>query len=291
MSCQIMDGLKISLDIKKDIKQKVANFYKQTNVIPKLAIILGNHPASQIYVRNKISACNEVGILAQSIDATDDLKKIIRVLNKDDSVHGYILQLPLNNNEKPDSYFSLFDVNKDVDVFHPENLGLLMQGRPRFNSCTPYGIQMLLHRSGIKIAGQNIVIINRSLVVGRPLSAMLIQNCDDYANATVTVCHDQTPSKLLKELVLNADIVIVAVGKPGFITADMVRSEQVIVDVGINRIEKDGKSKVVGDVDFESVSKIVRAISPVPGGCGPLTVSSLLDNCLKAAKIQCGVQS
>lgn len=286
MECRLLDGASIAADIRKELRQRVYEFKQATRVTPTLvALVVGNNPASQIYVSKKIAACDEVGILAYKIEVSEDedeLLKCIRRLNNDDSVHAYILQLPLPSGWKPDSYFSAFDPRKDVDVFHPENVGMLVQGRPRFKPCTPHGIQVMLHRSGIKVAGQNVVVINRSNVVGKPLSSMLIQECDDYANATVTVCHDRTPPDLLKTISRTADIVIVAVGKPGFLTGDMIRPGAIVVDVGITRIG----NKVVGDVDFDSVSKIASAISPVPGGCGPMTVAMLLENTLAAAKMQ-----
>lgn len=289
MSCRIIDGSAIAADIRKELRQEVLDFKKTTGVTPTLvALMVGNNPASQIYVQRKIKACDEVGILAYKIEINEDeeyLSKQIRNLNNNDSVHGYILQLPLPLGWNPNKYFSEFNPFKDVDVFNPENIGLLVQGRPRFRPCTPYGIQTMLHRSGIKVAGKRVVIINRSIVVGKPLSSMLIQECDDYANATVTVCHDKTPPDILKSITQDADVVIVAVGKPGFLTADMVKKGSVVIDVGITRVG----NKVVGDVDFENVSKIAGAISPVPGGCGVMTVACLLQNTLVAAKMSLGV--
>lgn len=286
MECRLIDGNAIAADIRKELRQRVAEYKATTGITPTLvALMVGNNPASQIYVQKKIAACDEVGILAYRIEANedeDDLRTHIRRLNNDNSVHGYILQLPLPPGWKPDRYFSEFNPYKDVDVFHPENVGLLVQGQPRFRPCTPHGIQVMLHRSGIKVAGKKVVVINRSNVVGKPLSSMLIQECDDYANATVTVCHDRTPPDLLKSVTQTADIVIVAVGKPGFLTPDMIRPGAVVIDVGITRIG----NKVVGDVDFENVSKVAGAISPVPGGCGPMTVAMLLENTLQAAKYQ-----
>ena len=187
--------------------------------------------------------------------------------------------MPKNLN--PLNYFDLFNPLKDVDVFHPENVGLLVQGRPRFRPCTPHGIQLMLNKSGIKVAGKNVVVINRSNVVGKPLSSMLIQECDDYANATVTVCHDHTPPNLLKNLCLNADIIIVAVGKSGFLTADIVKNGATVIDVGINRVN----GKIVGDADFDKIMELDGNISPVPGGVGPMTVCMLLKNTLEAAKL------
>lgn len=285
----IIDCRTITSNLKIDIANEVKNFKDQTGISPKLtAVIVGDDPASQIYVRNKIKACEQVGILSEVINLRADeriLKETIDKLNADTSVHGYILQLPLPKPLNPFVFFDMIDVKKDVDVFNPENVGLLVQGRPRFKPCTPHGIQMVLYHSGIKVAGKKIALINRSLVIGRPLSSMFIQECDDFANATVSVCHDQTPPELLKDICLSADVIVVAVGKPKFLTEDMVREGQVIIDVGINRID----GKVVGDVDFEPVSRKVEWISTVPNGIGLSTITMLLHNTLLAAKIQLGI--
>lgn len=282
----IINGWSIAEKLKKDLGQRIEDHRKTTGNVPCLtAVIVGDNLASNIYVKNKIKACEEVGICARKINLSShrEIANCIRELNSDNTVHGYILQLPIPDANSSD-FFSLFDPLKDVDVFHPENVGLMVQGRPRFLPCTPRGIQIMLHSSGVRVSGKRVAIINRSNVVGRPLSSMLIQDCDDYANATVTVCHDKTPPNTLKEIVKDADIVIVAVGIPAFITKNMVRCGQVIVDVGINRVVIDGKNKIVGDVDFNSVSEIVDLISPVPGGCGPLTVYVLLENTFTALK-------
>jgi len=285
MECRLIDGNAIAADIRKELRQRVTEYKAATGITPTLvALTVGSNPASQIYVQKKIAACDEVGILAYKVEShedEDDLRAYIRRLNNDDSVHGYILQLPLPPGWKPDSYFSDFNPYKDVDVFHPENVGLLVQGRPRFRPCTPHGIQVMLHRSGIKVAGKKVVVINRSNVVGKPLSSMLIQECDDYANATVTICHDRTPPDLLKSVTQTADIVIVAVGKPGFLTADMIRPGAGVVDVGISRVG----NKVLGDAD-PGIRQVAGWLTPVPGGCGPMTVAMLLENTLAAAQLQ-----
>ena len=292
MNCKIIDGVAIAAEIKREIAEEVKEFYYGYGYVPGLAaIIVGKNPASEVYVSKKMQACGAVGIEPTTcyIPADEDalIEKINR-LNKRKEIHGFILQLPLPTGMNPNKFLDLIDPFKDVDVFNPENVGLLVQHRPRFKPCTPHGIQVMLYRSGIQIAGKRVVVINRSNVVGKPLSSMLIQECDDFGNATVTVCHDKTPPDILKEITLSSDIIVVAVGKPGFLTEDMVKKDQIIVDVGINRIEKDGKLKIVGDVDFESVSKIVGAISKVPGGVGPMTVAMLLKNTLQAAKLQLG---
>lgn len=285
MGCKLIDGKSIAAGIRERLRQEVRNFRSQTGVQPTLvALLVGDNPASQIYVNKKMQAADEVGILSYKVQATsdvDDIQNQIRRLNNDDSVHGYIIQLPLPDGLDPLPFFSRIDPFKDVDVFHPENVGLLVQGRPRFKPCTPHGIQVMLHRSGIQVAGKKVVIINRSNVVGKPLSSMLIQDNDEYANATVTVCHDQTPPGLLKQISLGADIVVVAVGKPGFLTPDMVAEGAVVVDVGITRLN----GKILGDCD-PGVAEKAGWLTPVPGGVGPLTVAMLLENTLAAAKLQ-----
>lgn len=282
MACRLIDGNKIASQIRQEVKQKVSEFKDKNGVIPTLvAIMVGDNPASQIYVGKKFKACEEVGISSYKIqiDASPtELTKVIKRVNDDDTIHGYILQLPLPNGWNSLKYFSQFDPNKDVDVFHPENVGLLVQGAPRFKPCTPHGIQVLLNRSGIKVAGKKVVVINRSNVVGKPLSNMLIQECDDYANATVSVCHDRTPKDLLLSLTKTADIVIVAVGKPSFLTADMLKEGCGVVDVGITRVG----NKIVGDADMD-VRSVADWVTPVPGGVGPMTVAMLLENTLIAA--------
>lgn len=291
MTCRFIDGTATAKNIRKNLVLRVAEFISKTGVVPSLtAIVVGNDPASKIYVKKKMLACQEVGINGQVLHvATEDsdlLKWHLMDLNENQDCHAYILQLPLPKSLFADEYFSLFNPLKDVDVFHPENVGLLVQGRPRFRPCTPHGIQVMLHSNGIKVAGKKVVVINRSNVVGKPLSSMLIQECNEYANATVTVCHDHTPPDLLKEVTKTADIVIVAVGKPGFLTADMVRPGVGVVDVGISRID----GKVVGDVHPE-VYALAEWATPVPGGVGPMTVAMLLENTLTAASLalQCEI--
>jgi methylenetetrahydrofolate dehydrogenase (NADP+)/methenyltetrahydrofolate cyclohydrolase len=288
MSCQIIDGVAIAAEIKREIKLGVRELKEKTGITPTLvAIISGEDLASQIYVNKKMKTCEEVGIISHKISISsefEDIRDTICRLNTDDNVHGYILQLPLSNGLDPRRFFCMFDPIKDVDVFHPENVGMLVQGNPRFKPCTPHGIQQLLRRSGIQVSGKKVCIINRSNVVGKPLSSMLIQECDDYANATVTVCHDRTPPDLLKSVARTADIVVVAVGKPNFLTVDMVKEGVGVVDVGITRIG----NKIVGDV-HPDVYEIASWATPVPGGVGPLTICMLLENTLIAAKLSLGL--
>lgn len=288
MACRIIDGNAIAAQIRAEVKDGVEKFKRKTGITPTLvALVAGNDPASQIYVNKKIKACDEVGILSYRISTSseiEDIRENIFRLNSDDNVHGYILQLPLPNGIDPRQFFCIFDAHKDVDVFHPENVGMLVHGNPRFKPCTPHGIQQLLHRSGIQVAGKKVCIINRSNVVGKPLSSMLIQECDDYANATVTVCHDRTPPDLLRSVTKQADIVVVAVGKPNFLTVDMVKDGVIVIDVGVTRLG----NKVVGDADFEGICKVAGAITKVPGGVGPMTVAMLLKNTLQAAEMLAG---
>lgn len=285
MSCTIIDGSKIANQILSELKSEVTIFKKEFNVTPTLlALKVGNDPASQIYINKKIKACESVGMLGVciSLPAHDDLElellKNIDRFNSDDLIHGIILQLPLPKGFDSTNFTSKINPIKDVDVFHPTNVGCLLQNKPYLKPCTPHGIQVLLKKSGIDTNGKHIVIINRSNIVGKPLSVMLMQD-DEFSNATVTVCHDKTPFDLLKQMTLSADIVIVAVGKPNFLTKDMIRPGCGIVDVGINRLE----NKIVGDV-HEGVLEIADWITPVPGGVGPMTVAMLLQNTLKAAK-------
>lgn len=283
---KFIDGIAIAAQIEKEIKEGVDVFRGRNNRPPCLGVILiSDDPASKVYVNRKQQACERVGI--RSILPTLPIDTIpsnlficLEMLNKNPDVDGILLQLPLPP-EYGDwrNYFSRISPLKDVDVFHPENVGLLVQGRPRFEPCTPQGIREMLTRSGISFKGKHVVVVNRSDVVGKPLSSMLIQDCDQWANATVTVCHDGTPHGTLKGICLSADIIVIAVGKPGFLTADMVSPSQVVVDVGTTRVGK----KLVGDVAPE-VYDIVQYATKVPGGVGPMTVSMLLKNTLQAAE-------
>lgn len=284
-----IDGTAIAAQIEKEIKEGVDAFKVRSGRSPCLAVLLyNNDPASKIYVSRKQKACERVDIhsilYAEPPEKCQALLKfLIPALSKKEDVDGILLQLPL-----PDyygdwrQYFSMINPLKDVDVFHPENVGLLVQGRPRFEPCTPQGIREMLNRTGITFKGKHVVVINRSDVVGKPLSSMLIQDCDQWANATVTVCHDGTPHETLKAICLSADIIVIAVGKPGFLTFDMVSPNQVVVDVGTTRVGK----KLVGDVD-PKVYDIVQWCTKVPGGVGPMTIAMLLRNTLKAAEGRC----
>jgi len=281
---QILDGKMIAEEIRHEIKAEVAALKSERGISPCLAALLvGDDPASQVYVNNKEKACQQVGIESRILrlpeaTTTSELLRHIDQFNADPAVHGILVQLPLPKSCDEQQILDAIDPGKDVDAFHPENVGLLSQGRPRFLPCTPHGVQQILLRSGVQPPGQHVVIVGRSDIVGKPMALMMVQKSAD-ANATVTVVHSQT--KNLAELTRQADILIVAIGKAKFITGSMVKPGAVVVDVGINRLP-DGK--LCGDVDFDTVKEIAGAISPVPGGVGPLTITMLLQNTLAAAK-------
>jgi methylenetetrahydrofolate dehydrogenase (NADP+)/methenyltetrahydrofolate cyclohydrolase len=283
MTATILDGKQLAQQIRSEQTEEIVEFIQNNGVVPCLAaVIVGDDPASEVYVRNKRKACEAVGIDSQlhrlpGNAPTDDLLKLIAKLNKDHEVHGILVQLPLPKQIDASRVLSAVSPAKDVDAFHPENVGRLVQGRPRFLPCTPQGVQQLLVRSGVDVAGQHVVIIGRSDIVGRPLSIMLSQR-GKGADATVTLCHSRTPD--LPAVAKSADILIVAIGQARFVTADMVQPGAVVVDVGINRTD----SGVVGDVDFDAVREVAGAITPVPGGIGPLTIAMLLRNTLSAAQ-------
>ncbi len=283
MTAQILDGKALSQEIRAEIAEQTAEFTRETGGIPCLAAVLvGEDPASQVYVRNKRKACEKAGIesrLHRLPEATTqaELLALVDQLNRDDSVSGILVQLPLPDGLDESQVLDAIDPLKDVDAFHPENVGLMVQNRPRFLPCTPHGIQQMLRRCGIETSGAHVVIVGRSDIVGKPMSIMLMQKSDG-ANSTVTICHSRT--KDLPEVCRQADILVVAIGKAKFLTADMVRPGAVVIDVGINRTE----AGLVGDVDFEAVKEVAGAITPVPGGVGPLTVTMLLHNTLIAAR-------
>ncbi len=290
MAAQLLDGKSIALEIRSEIKTEVTDFVERTGVTPCLAAILvGEDPASQVYVRNKERACEKAGIASQlhrltADTAEADLLALIDQLNNDSSIHGILVQLPLPSHIAETKILDAVHPLKDVDSFHPENVGLVVQGRPRYLPCTPHGVVQILHRCGVEISGKHAVVVGRSEIVGKPLANMLVQRSSNLggtaANATVTVCHSRT--KNLAEITKQADILIAAIGKAKFITADMIKPGAAVIDVGINRTD-DG---LVGDVDFDAALEVAGAITPVPGGVGPLTIAMLLWNTLTAAKTQ-----
>ncbi len=285
MSAQIIDGKGVAARLRKELAEEVSQFREATGVVPHLAAILvGEDPASAVYVRNKQKACEKAGIKStlHRLDAATtqaDLLKLISGLNCDDSVHGILCQLPLPSQIDETTVLDSVTPIKDVDCFHPENVGLMVQGRPRYLPCTPAGCQRLISEAGVETSGAHAVIVGRSEIVGKPMGMMLVQK-GNVANATVTYAHSRT--KNLAEMTRQADILVAAIGKPNFIRGEMVKPGACVIDVGINRVG----DKLVGDVDFDSVVEIAGSITPVPGGVGPMTIAMLLQNTLTAAKLQ-----
>jgi len=285
VTASILDGKALSEQVRAEIARDAADFTRRTGVTPCLAAVLaGDNPASQVYVRSKQKACQQAGMTSQlnrlpEETSTAELLGLIARLNGDAGVHGILVQLPLPKGVDETRVLDAVDPLKDVDAFHAENVGRIVQGRPRFLPCTPHGIQQLLMRSGVTIAGANVVVLGRSEIVGKPMALMLMQRATG-GDATVTVCHSRTRN--LPEVTRQADILIVAIGRAKFVTAAMVKPGAVVIDVGINRTE----AGLVGDVDFEAVKEVAGQITPVPGGVGPLTVAMLLHNTLAAARLQ-----
>jgi methylenetetrahydrofolate dehydrogenase (NADP+)/methenyltetrahydrofolate cyclohydrolase len=283
MTATILDGKKLAKELRSELAEEIIEFIQNNAVVPCLAAVLvGDDPASEVYVRNKRVACEAAGIESQlhrlGADASlDELLQLVAKLNKDRDVHGILVQAPLPSQIDTARVVQAVSPAKDVDAFHPENVGRLVQGRPRFLPCTPHGIRELLVRSGIEIAGQHVVIVGRSDIVGKPLAIMLAQK-GKGGDATVTVCHSRTRD--LPSVTRLADILVVAIGRAKLVTADMVKPGATVVDVGINRAE----TGLVGDVDFDAVREVAGAITPVPGGVGPLTIAMLLRNTLQAAQ-------
>lgn len=296
MTATRLDGKAIAMQIRGEISDEVKAFVAQGKLAPKLAAVLvGDDPASQVYVRNKERACEKAGITSildrmPASTTQAELLRRITELNQDPSVSGILVQLPLPSTNQGGAgvderaVLDAIDPKKDVDAFSPVNVGLLMQGRPQFLPCTPHGIIQLLHRCKIETTGKHVVVVGRSDIVGKPMAMMLAQkdgSCGPQtANATVTLAHSRTLN--LAEVCRTADILIAAVGRPEMIRGEMIREGAVVIDVGINRVD----DRLVGDVAFEEAEKVASAITPVPGGVGPLTIAMLLHNTLSAAKIQ-----
>lgn len=285
MTATILDGKAMAQTIRAEIAEQVTQFTRQSSVTPCLsAVLVGEDPASQVYVRGKRKACEAAGMRSELFTlpvttSTEQLLALVNRLNDDPTVHGILVQLPLPEGIDELQVLDAVRPEKDVDAFHPHNVGLISQGRPRFLPCTPHGIQQLLIRSGIEIEGADVVVLGRSDIVGKPMALMLAQKAAG-ANATVTLAHSRTRN--LPEVCRRGDIVIVAIGRAKFLTADMVKPGAAVVDVGINRTE----AGLVGDVDFDAVREVAGHITPVPGGVGPLTITMLLQNTLTAAKLQ-----
>ena len=288
---KILDGTALAQEIRDEVAGGVKEMVRNHRVTPGLAAVLvGDDPASGIYVRNKRRACDEVGMFSETFlmpaDASQaDVLAQVEQLNRDVRFHGILVQLPLPPQVDEQAVIEAVDPDKDIDGIHPFNMGKLAQGRPDFIPGTPAGIQQILLRNGYDPAGRHVVICGRSNIVGRPLAILLMQR-QDGANATVTVCHTRT--KDLARFTRQADILVAAMGQPRAITADMVKEGVVVIDVGINRVDDPSRRRgyrLVGDVDFEGVSEKAEAITPVPGGVGPMTIAMLLVNTLTAARI------
>ncbi len=286
----ILDGKKTAAAIRAQLTKQVADFVAERRVQPCLAAVLvGDDPASQVYVRNKQTACQSVGIDSRLVRLADDVAQVallqtIAELNVDPQVHGILVQLPLPRHLNTQEILDSVNPDKDVDCFHPDNVGRLVQERPRFLPCTPHGVLQILRAYQLTTAGKHVVVVGRSEIVGKPMAALLVQKHGplgpDYANATVTICHSR--SNNLDQVLSQADIVIAAVGQPKMIRGEQLRPGVVVIDVGINRTE----GGLVGDADFDSCQQKASAITPVPGGIGPLTVAMLLENTLCAARLQ-----
>jgi methylenetetrahydrofolate dehydrogenase (NADP+)/methenyltetrahydrofolate cyclohydrolase len=290
MVAKIIDGNKIAAEIRSEIAAGAKKLQTEKGIIPGLAVVLvGEDPASTVYVRNKGKACEQVGIYSETIKLPAqtpeaELLHIIDKLNKDPKFHGILVQLPLPKHIDENKVINSISFTKDVDGFHPINVGKMLIGEPEFLPCTPAGVQQMLVRSGYDPAGKHVVICGRSNIVGKPLAAILVQK-KDGANATITLCHTKT--KNMEHYTRQADILIAAAGKPKMITPDMVKDGVVVIDVGVNRVDAPGTEKgwkLAGDVDFDAVKEKAEAISPVPGGVGPMTITMLLANTLKAAE-------
>ncbi len=292
MGATLLDGARIAAEVRGEVAAEVREMQVRHGVTPGLAVVLtGDDPASAVYVRNKGRACQEAGMASESFilpeeTTQQELLDLLARLNGDERHHGILVQLPLPPHIDEEQVVRALDPAKDVDGLHPENMGRLVLGSPLFPPCTPAGIQQLLLRSGYAPDGKHVVICGRSSIVGKPLALLLVQKREG-ANATVTVCHTGTPD--VPAVTRQADILVAAAGRPNTITADMVKSGAAVVDVGINRVDDPSRKRgyrLVGDVDFAGVSEVAAAVTPVPGGVGPMTIAMLLSNTLRAARLQ-----
>ncbi|MDP2730770.1 MAG: tetrahydrofolate dehydrogenase/cyclohydrolase catalytic domain-containing protein [Dehalococcoidales bacterium] len=294
MTAELIKGAEVARQIREELKQEIADLKEKHNIVPGLVTVLvGADPASQVYVGAKEKTSKELGIYSERHDLPGDvtqeeLMKLVDRLNKDPRINGILVQLPLPRHLKESEVLYAINPKKDVDGFHPVNLGKLMIGEPDYLPCTPAGIQQLLIRSGTRIDGAEVVVVGRSNIVGKPIANILLQKAPG-ANATVTICH--TGTRDLAFHTRRADILIVAAGKAKAITADMVKEGVVVIDVGVNQIgtTADGKRILAGDVDFDTVKEKAKAITPVPGGVGPMTITMLMMNTVKAAKLAAGL--
>ena len=295
MAATILDGNKVSREMRSEMKRGVEELLSSHGLTPGLGVVLvGDDPASQVYVRNKEKACQSIGIYSREHKLPQDTSQeellgLIASLNQDSKVHGILVQLPLPRHLDEGGVILGINPEKDVDGLHPVNVGRMMMGEPGFLSCTPHGVQQLLLRSGVEVSGKHVVVVGRSNLVGKPMAAILLQK-KEGANATVTVCHTGTSD--ITQYTKGADILIVAAGNPEAITGDMVSEGVVVVDVGITRVDDPEAKKgyrLVGDVHYQSVSPKASALSPVPGGVGPMTITMLLHNTIVAAKMSAGI--
>jgi methylenetetrahydrofolate dehydrogenase (NADP+)/methenyltetrahydrofolate cyclohydrolase len=295
MTATLIKGAEVAAQIREELKKEIAELKAKHNVVPGLVTILvGGDPASQVYVGGKEKTAKELGIYSERYDLPEkstqkDIIALIEKLNKNSKINGILVQLPLPKHLNEEAVIYAIDPRKDVDGLHPVNQGKLMIGEADYVPCTPKGIQQLLIRSGTQIEGAEVVIIGRSNLVGKPIANILLQKAPG-ANATVTLCHTKTRD--IASHTRRADILIVAAGKAKAVTGDMVKDGVVVIDVGVNEVGKtaEGKRILVGDVDFESVSKKAKAITPVPGGVGPMTITMLMMNTVKAAKVAAGLK-
>jgi len=282
---RLIDGKEISAQIKAELAQEVAKMQKESDVTPGLAVVLvGEDPASKVYVGQKEKACAELGIFSQKHTLPADVSEeellgLVGSLNSDPQIDGILVQLPLPKHIDENKVIEAIMPEKDVDGFHPVSVGKMVIGLPGFRPCTPAGVMELLRRTGVDLVGKEAVVIGRSNIVGKPVAIMLLQQ-----SATVTVCHSKT--KNLSGVTRRADVLVVATGKPNTVTADMVKDGVVVIDVGVNRLDS---GKLVGDVDFDGVREKASAITPVPGGVGPMTIAMLMYNTVQAAKKRAGI--
>ena len=294
MTAKIISGTEVAREIREELRQEIAGLKEKHNLVPGLATVLvGADPASQSYVGGKEKASIELGIYSERHDlpeetTQDELLALVDRLNKDTRIHGILVQLPLPKHLDETEILYAINPRKDVDGFHPVNVGKLMIGEPDYLPCTPHGIQQLLIRAGVQVEGAEVVVVGRSNIVGKPIVNILLQKRAG-ANATVTICH--TGTRDISFHTRRADILIVAAGRPKAITADMVKEGAVVIDVGVNQVgtTAEGKRILVGDVDFEGVKEKASAITPVPGGVGPMTITMLMVNTVKAARLAAGL--
>ncbi|UCH42920.1 MAG: bifunctional methylenetetrahydrofolate dehydrogenase/methenyltetrahydrofolate cyclohydrolase FolD [Dehalococcoidales bacterium] len=294
MTAQIINGNDVAKEIRAELKKEIAELKEKHNLVPGLVTVLvGADPASQVYVGQKERTSENLGIYSERYDleentSQEELLKLIDKLNKDPKIHGILVQLPLPKHLNEEEVLYAIDPKKDVDGFHPVNVGKLMIGEPDYLPCTPHGIQQLLMRTGVETKGAEVVVVGRSNIVGKPIANIMLQK-KEGANATVTICH--TATKDMAFHTKRADILIVAAGKAKAITADMVKEGVVVIDVGVNQIgtTADGKRILSGDVDYDAVKEKAKAITPVPGGVGPMTITMLMMNTVRAAKVAAGL--